>query len=349
MREQLGPPDGEIANDPAAKRLALQKMAFEVAWRILRATPINATALVSALLLTTRGLALTLDQLHHTLQDALDYLERKQIPMTNSVLRLRTPEGVRAALDAMSGGHPVTAVDSGRQPVWYIAPQDEHEAAFYRNTTIDAFLETAIVELAMAHAAKAESDPVEAFWSQVMRLRDLLKFEFYFADSASFREHIVEEMSWQANCEQQLAEGGEAIYAMLRAKRPIIAGAMLRPFLEAYELVADVLRGTPPDISEKDLTKRALGVGRQYVAQGRIRSNESVSALLFTTARQVVADQKLLEAAPDLEERRTAFLAELRAILADLATVDSIGWIKFDVRELQRRKAKKAIDVIEAE
>lgn len=55
--------------------------------------PINATALVSALLLTTRGLALTLDQLHHTLQDALDYLERKKIPMTNSVLRLRTPEG----------------------------------------------------------------------------------------------------------------------------------------------------------------------------------------------------------------------------------------------------------------
>ena len=47
-----------------------------------------------------------------------------------------------------------------------------------------------------------------------------------FADSASFREHILEEMSWQDNCEQQLAEGGEAIYAMLRAKRPIIAGAI---------------------------------------------------------------------------------------------------------------------------
>ena len=30
---------GPIANDEAAKRLAMQKMAFEVAWRILRATP----------------------------------------------------------------------------------------------------------------------------------------------------------------------------------------------------------------------------------------------------------------------------------------------------------------------
>ena len=41
---------------------SMQKTAFEVAWRILRATPVNATALVSALLLTTRGVALTLDR-----------------------------------------------------------------------------------------------------------------------------------------------------------------------------------------------------------------------------------------------------------------------------------------------
>ena len=79
---------------------------------------------------------------------------------------------------------------------------------------------------------------------------------------------------------------------------------MLRPFFEAYEIVADVLRDAPAEIDEKELTKRALGVGRQYVAQNRVRSNESVSALLFATARQVVADQHLLEPAADLAERR---------------------------------------------
>ena len=152
--------------------------------------------MVSALLLTTRGVALTLDQLHHTLQDSLDYLERKQTPMTNSALRLRTPDGVRAALDALSNRHPVTCVDGGREPVWRIAPEDEHEAAFYRNTLIDAFLETSIIELALAYSARAEGDRLEAFWSQAMRLRDLLKFDFYFADSAAFREHVAEELSW---------------------------------------------------------------------------------------------------------------------------------------------------------
>ena len=310
-------------------------MAIEVSWRILRATPVNATGLVSALLLTTRGTALTLDQLHHTLQDSLDYLERKQTPMTNSALRLRTADGVRAALDALSNGHPVTCVDGGREPVWRIAPEQEHEAAFYRNTIIDAFLETAIVEMALAYAARADGDRLEAFWSQAMRLRDLLKFDFYFADSAAFREHIAEEMAWNGDWEAHVAAGGEEIDAILRAKRPLIAQAVLRPYFEAYEIVADVLRDAPAEIDEKELTKKALGVGNQYVAQNRVRSTEAVSALLFATARQVAADQHLLEPAADLVERRTAFRDELRDVLRDMDKVEQISREQFYVREMR--------------
>ena len=126
-----------------------------------------------------------------------------------------------------------------------------------------------------------------------MRLRDLLKFDFYFADSAAFRAHVAEEMSWHEDWESHVASG--AVDGLLRAKRPLIASAMLRPFFEAYEIVADVLRDAPAEIGEKDLTKKALGVGNQYIAQNRVRSNEAVSALLFATARQVVADQNLLD------------------------------------------------------
>jgi glycerol-3-phosphate O-acyltransferase len=340
MREYLGEPHGPMTEDDAVKRLALQKMAFEVAWRILRATPVNATGLVSALLLATRGRALTLDQLHHTMQDSLDYLERKQLPMTNSTLRLRTHEGVRTAADAMSNGHPVTKVDSGREPVWRIAPEHEHEAAFYRNTLIDAFLETSIVELALAYSARADGDRLDAFWIQAMRLRDLLKFDFYFADSAAFREHIAEEMAWHDDWEEHVRAGG--IEILLHDKKPLMSHAMLRPFLEAYEIAADVLRDTPAEISEKDLTKLALGVGKQYAAQGRVRSNESVSALLFATAHKVIAYQKLLQASPDLAERRAAFLAEVRAILRDMDRIEMASFEQFAEREAQRRAKHEA-------
>ncbi len=344
MREHLGEPHGAMVHDEAAKRLAMQKMAFEVAWRILRVTPVNATNLVSALLLGARGIALTLDQLHHTLQDSLDYLERKNTPMTNSALRLRTAEGVRSAVDALSGGHPVTMVDGGREPVWRIAPEDELEAAFYRNSLIHAFQETSIVELALAYAARVAEDPLQAFWHQVMRLRDLLKFDFYFADSAAFRDNVAEEMSWLENWEDKVSAGGDEIYQMLRGKQPLLVGAMLRPFFEAYGIVADVLRDAPPEISERDLTKRALGVGRQYVAQGRVGSNESVSALLFATARQVMADQELLTSGPDLQGRREAFRDELRGILADMDKVDEIAREQFYHREKQRRAQRAGTD-----
>jgi glycerol-3-phosphate O-acyltransferase len=327
-----------MSENPDAKRLALQKMAFEVAWRILQATPINATGLVSALLLVTNGAAMTLGQVHHTVQDSLDYLERQQMPMTDSLLRLRTEEGVRSALDALSGGHPVTRIDGGRQPVWRIAPENEHEAAFYRNTLIHAFLETSIVELALAYADRADGDRIEAFWYQVMRLRDLLKFDFYFADSAAFRAHIADEMAWHQDWETQVA-GGEDIGRLLHDKRPLMAHSMLRPFIEAYEIVADVLRDAEPEVGEKELTERALGVGRQYAAQTLIRSTESVSALLFATARQVAADQGLLTPAPDLGDRRRAFVSELRGILADMDRINMISREQFFEREAAARRS----------
>jgi len=342
MRDYLGSRRADIANDEAAKRLALQKMSFEVAWRILQSTPVNATGLVSALLLTTHGLALTLTQLHHTLQDSLDYLERKNTPMSTSALRLRTPEGVRAAVDSLSNGHPVTRVDSGREPVWRIAPENEHTAAFYRNSVIHAFLETSIVELALAYAGRVDGDRLEAFWTQAMRLRDLLKFDFYFADSAAFRQNIADEMSWNQGWEAQVAAGPAEIDAMLHAKRPLMSDAMLRVFFEAYEIVADVLRDAPADIGAKELTQLALGVGKQYVAQGRVRSSEPVSTLLFDTARQVVADQDLLAPAPDLAERRVAFRRELQAILRDFDHVARIARKQFVAREIAARGAGRS-------
>jgi glycerol-3-phosphate O-acyltransferase len=68
-----------------------------------------------------------------------------------------------------------------------------------------------------------------------------------------------------------------------------------------------------------------------------VRSNESVSALLFATARQVAADQKLLTPSPDLRDRRRAFVHELREVLADMDRVHSVSTEQFYAREAQLR------------
>jgi glycerol-3-phosphate O-acyltransferase len=127
---------------------------------------------------------------------------------------------------------------------------------------------------------------------------------------------------------------------MVFAKRPLMSDAMLRVFFEAYEIVADVLRDAPADVGQKELTELALGVGRQYVAQTRVRSSESVSTLLFATARQVVVDQDLIGPAEDLAERRKAFRRELRNILRDFDYVERIARSQFVAREIEARQGR---------
>src|SRR6185437_13344591 len=104
--------------------------------------------------------------------------------------------------------------------------------------------------------------------------------------------------------------------------RPMMAPSTLRPFLEAYWIVADVLAESETTLSGADLVTRSLGVGRQYFAQGRLRSNESVSALLFSTAAKVAADRNLLSGG-DVGLRRTIFCAQMTAVLADLDTLET--------------------------
>ena len=104
----LGPPGGPIAADPAARRLALAKTAFEVAWRINQGMPVTATALVTTILLAMQGAALTFGQIRLGLADALDYLDSRGVPQTASARALSGAEAVRATLDALRQGGLVT-------------------------------------------------------------------------------------------------------------------------------------------------------------------------------------------------------------------------------------------------
>jgi glycerol-3-phosphate O-acyltransferase len=73
------------------------------------------------------------------------------------------------------------------------------------------------------------------------------------------------------------------------------------------------------------VTQRALGLGRQYVAQRRLRSSESVSVLLFQTALQLADNRSLLRPGEDVTVRRVGFLAELRDLLRRLDEIESLA------------------------
>jgi glycerol-3-phosphate O-acyltransferase len=341
LRAFLGPPGGEIASDPAARRVALQKIAFEVAWRINQNMPVTATAVVTTILLAMHGVALTFGQLRLGLADALAYLASRGIPCTASVPALAAAEPVRATLDALRQGGLVTSAEDGREPVWLIGPDQQLPATFYRNSLIHFLLDTALCELAVLRAGEAAGDPAGVFWAEIAWLRDLLKFEFYFRDAEEQRRQIREEMNrHDPQWEERLRSGPIGVEALLAGMRPLVSHVVVRPFVEAYRIVADVLVNDDVPDDDAEVIKRALGLGRQYVAQRRLRSSESVSVLLFQTALQLARNRGLLGdgagaagseeaadsgAAAHLAARRAAFLAELRGLLGRLDQIEDLA------------------------
>jgi glycerol-3-phosphate O-acyltransferase len=356
----LGPASGPVAADPAARRLALQKTAFEVAWRINQGMPVTATAIVTTVLLAMQGAALTFGQIRLGLGDALAYLEGRSVPRTASARALTGAQAVRATLDALVSGGVVTLVRDGREPVWLIGPEHQLAATFYRNSLIHFLLDTALCELAVLRAGEAGSgagpdgsggsdasggpgasgaaevsgaDPVAAFWDEIARLRDLLKFEFYFKDREEHRRQVGEEMARHDPAWEDRLRAGQAD-ALLAGMRPLVAHVMVRPFVEAYRIVADVLvnDGVAASGEDSEVTSRALGLGQQYVAQRRLRSAESVSVLLFQTGLQLARNRGLFEPTAGLAARRAAFLAELRHLVRRLDQIEDLA-IKRYIRD----------------
>ena len=348
----LGLPGGPVAADPAARRLALQKTAFEVAWRINQGMPVTATALVTTVLLAMQGAALTFGQIRLGLGDGLDYLESRGVPRTASARALAAADPVRATLDALVAGGLVSCTADGREPVWLIGPEHQLAATFYRNSLIHFLLDTALCELAVLRAKDAAADPAGAdpagadpvgeFWAEIARLRDLLKFDFYFRDRDEHRRQIQAEMDrHDPRWEERLRAGPADADALLASMRPLVSHVLVRPFVEAYRIVADVLADDAMLTDSGEVIRRALGLGRQYVAQRRLRSSEAVSALLFQTAFQLVSNRGLIGGSgEDLAARRAAFLDELKNLLRRLDRIEDLVIRRYITDAVQTRPAQ---------
>ena len=161
-------------------RLAVQKVAFENANRINAATPITPGALITFALLDNGDRSITVEEGRRILQPLADYIQRRQLPMTEWP-DLSEFGRMREVLDRLVSEGVVTVYRGGTEPVYAISPGKQHEAAFYRNTIIHFFLNRAIAELAALQAAEDDAaDIPEATWQNARRLKELLRFEFFF-------------------------------------------------------------------------------------------------------------------------------------------------------------------------
>ena len=329
LREELGPPAPEAEPRVDEQSLELQKVAFEAAVRINRATPFTPTSLVTLALLAAGDRALTVEETGAALSDLVAYVRRRRLPTTEEIDASR-PEGVKRALDALTENGVVTCYTGGPEAVYAIGPDQHLTAAYYRNMVAHFLVPGSIAELSLLRAAEdAVADREEQFWEETLRLRDLLKFEFFFSEKEEFRREIADEISLHdPRWRDALAGDGDDVRRLLQKFRPFSAHLVVRPFLEAYRVVGDALESRPSGekIDEDRFLDDCLGLGKQYRLQKRIRSPESVSKVLFATALRLAGNRNLIDGdTSDLPGRRSELAAEIRATIRRADAIEALA------------------------
>jgi glycerol-3-phosphate O-acyltransferase len=322
------------------QRMALSKLAFDVCTRINRVTPVTRTGMVTLAMLGVDGRSLTAAEVCEVLEPLRRYAEARGLPGVEEISELATPSGIEATLRVLLEHGVLTSFGKGREPVYAIGRDNELVAAFYRNTVIHWFVNRSIAELALIRAAEEEpgSDPVEIAWGEAFRLRDVLKFEFFFADRGRFREEMREELAliepaWPSASELTLAEVGRA----LADSGALMAHRVLSSFLESYHVVAECLLADPlrTRVDQAAFLTDCLGLGTQLRLQHRITSGEAVSTELFRSALKLAENRALLDPAnPDAEVGRTEFADELRELVRRMRVLAGIDRTQRDAGTL---------------
>ncbi len=337
--------------DAGEGRARLEKVAFRVMDEINSATPISATSLAGFALLGAHDRAYTLAEIEAILAPLLDYIRRRELPGPDPALCRGV--GLTQTLRVLAGNGVVSCFDGGSEPVWSIVPDNHAVAAYYRNGALHHFVDRAIVEVAMIAVAdgdvRADDIPPDehpvgydetadgpladegllaASQREALRIRDLLKFEFFFPAKTEFLHRLGLELDLLAPGWRAVTPTQEWTYEVLHGHTGgLLARRTLQPFFDAQLVFATKLveLGTASRDKE-DLIVECLGLGRQLSLQGVVRSKDSVSKDLYDGCYQLADNRHLIhgEEVADLATARRDWLDEVESMRERLARIASI-------------------------
>lgn len=314
-------------------RLAIQKAGIEVCHCINEVTPITASSLVMLAFLGIEDRALTVPELGFILAPMVDYITDRKLPTAGDV-DLTNPQVIRKALLTHVDSGVLKRFDEGNERVYYLGKDQGLVAAFYRNNMIHFLVVRAIAEMVVIAAVEEKfADPLADGWEEALRIRDLMKFEFFFSDKNQFRTEMRAELSLIDPAWEDDLGNPDHVEDLLARVRPYFAHRVLQPFLEAYEVVADHLLTVPVSkaFDEKRFVSECLALAQQRRLRRQIASSESISSELFGAALQLARNRNLVES-DDMAvvEQRREFADEIRTLVRRVRQIRCLAHAKLD-------------------
>ena len=323
--------------DDSTRERAVQKLAFRLAVDVNNVTPVTPTAVITFVMLAHGHRALTRSELIDELWPFLKLIHKMKLPRTAD---LTSPEAevLERGLELLESRNVITVFRDGEEPVYAIAADAGRSAAYYRNGMIHFFVNGAIADIAMLFVREDSDVPVaEQLHAAALAIRDLLKFEFFFEESDAFIANIDAHLDLRAPGWRGHLTGRDAeVRALLRRAEPILGHRVLRPFFEAYLVVAEVLERSDADVSDEQsaLVQAALRLGKQRLHQQRMHCEESLSINYFDNAVKLAENRDLLGHNESAEAGRRAYRDELADLVNKVRRLATLA----ESRSLEQRR-----------
>jgi len=296
-------------------RQVVERVALDICHRLNQATPVSATAAVCVAMLG-EDRALTLDEVCATVAPLAHYLAARRWAIAGGA-DLTDRATVSQTLHDLVGSGVLTCYSEGPSTVWGIGDDQHLIVAVYRNSAIHVLVMRAIAELALLAMVQTPGATKRTGWETALAVRELLKFDFFFAGRDEFADELWREFTIMTGRTHDPSAplDTEDAARTLNESDLLVAHLVLRPFVDAYRVLAEELVNLGPDrrVDERQLLKRCLRLGRQWSLQHRI-TEESVSGEMFSTAVKMARHRGLVDPeghADDLAARRTDLVAEL--------------------------------------
>jgi glycerol-3-phosphate O-acyltransferase len=323
----------ELRAEESGTSTEIERIALDVEHRINRATPVTPTAVVSLALLGADR-SLSISEVLATVRPLASYIAARNWKVAGAA-DLTNRSTIRWTLHQLVASGVVSVYDAGTEPVWGIGAEQHLVAAFYRNAAIHIVVDRAIAETALLAAIEDAEGSVDglvqptAVRDEALSLRELLKFEFLFSARAQFEKELADEVRLIGRVDDTSKAASAAdVRGLLEKAELLLAHLVLRPFLDAYHIVADRLAAYEDEsFDENAFLAECLEVGKQWELQRRIANAESRSMELFKTALRLARHRELVDGSdgPDIARRRREFADEIANAIRRVNTIAELA------------------------
>ncbi|UAM96552.1 HAD-IB family hydrolase [Polaribacter litorisediminis] len=283
----------DIEEDSYSDKNTLPRFAFELIHKANMITPVTTVSLVCNVLLN--NFALTKKEIETDVIKLMNYIEQRK----KDVLIERGKSisaSVQKALNLLKSSGIVQKNKAGYKTQYSLAPAEFLSATYYANMAAAHLYHRAFIEMALVKIKDKKTNRILSFWEEIMRLRNLFKFEFFYTNKPQFSSEIEAELNlFDKNWRAIISDPEGDIENLLLKQELFVSKGLLLIYLESNKVVCHTLStwDLEDEFSDSEFIELCLFKGKELHWQNRISRVDSVSKPFLVSALRLAKNSKL--------------------------------------------------------